>query len=493
MESSAQKPGFVPDTSEARLLDLQALEIRGINTYPTRVERTAVISEALSMLDREVTVVGRIMSKRKHGKLMFFDLHDDSGDIQLFCSLNEVGKENFEILDRLDRGDFIQAQGVVFDTKTMTRSVKVKKFKVLTKSLDPIPQEFTDEGERRQQTTKRLLVDVAAREILEKRSKIIWQIRSFMNQLNFLEMETPILQPNYGGADAKPFLTRFEALDAQFYLRISDELYLKQLVAGGFERVFEIGKDFRNEGIDATHFPEFTMMECYWAYANYEDMMKLTEDLYTHTALAVNGTTKITFNGNEIDLGGPWERLTMYDAIKKYLNIDVTQLNDDQLAQKANELKVEITVSEGKLNRGLTIASIFDLVTPNLIQPVFITDFPAETSTLCKRKADNPELIERFEPYIGGMEIGNAYTELNDPRIQAKNFEDEMRAKKAAGQEIQSTDTAFLNAMRLGMPPMGGLGLGIDRMVMLLTGTSAIRDVLAFPASRSIKQQPKVI
>lgn len=327
------------------------------------------------------------------------------------------------------------------------------------------------------------------------RTKIISAVREFLDQRDFLEVETPVLQEIYGGANARPFKTRHNALGYEFFLKISDELYLKRLIVGGFEKVYEIDKDFRNEGIDRSHNPEFTMLECYWAYTDYQGMMKLTEELYQSVALKVLGTTKITFGEHKIDLKAPWQRITMKDAIKKYVKVDPDKLTGEDiraLLKKHNlapENKPTLTGVAAGFNRGVAIATLFELVEPHLIQPTFIYDFPKETTALCKQRADQPDLIERFEPYIAGFEVGNAYSELNDPIVQKEFFEEQAKAAKSGDQEAHPMDRSYLEAMEYGMPPTGGLGLGIDRMVMLLTNNLSIADAILFPTLKPDKKR----
>jgi lysyl-tRNA synthetase class 2 len=331
------------------------------------------------------------------------------------------------------------------------------------------------------------------KKVFETRTKIITSLREFLDQKGFLEVETPTLQEIYGGASARPFKTHHHALDYDFFLKISDELYLKRLIIGGFEKVYEIDKDFRNEGIDRLHNPEFTMMECYWAYADYEKMMKLTEELFLFVVKKIKGTTKIKFGEKEIDFKTPWQRLTIKEGLKKIAKIDVDNLTDKEIEAllKKHHLVAEerpsLTGVGAGFKRGIAIATLFELVEPYLIQPTFVYDFPKETTALCKPKAEEPDLIERFEPYIAGFEVGNAYSELNNPLIQKDFFEQQVKAAKSGDQEAHPMDKAFLEAMEYGMPPMGGLGIGIDRLVMLLTNNQNIRDVILFPTLRPEK------
>jgi len=478
------------DTEKIRREKLEQIKKLGIDPYPQVSLRQQTNKEAKEMMDEEVVVAGRIMGKRGHGKLSFLDVVDETDKIQIFVSQKEVGEDKFELIKLLDIGDFVEASGKVFKTVAGEISVQCSNIKILSKALKPLPSTWfglKDTEERYRKRYLDFIINADSKKIIETRSKIVSEVRNILEEKGFLEIETPTLQPIYGGANARPFKTYYNTLKQDFYLKISDELYLKRLIVGGFEKVFEIDHNFRNEGIDATHSPEFTMMECYWAYADYNQMMSLTEEIYSRVAQKVLGTTKVSYNGFDIDLKTPWERLTMAEAIKKHLGFDVSKLDDDELKEKAEELKVKIGKRGRKFNRGLTIASIFELVEDKLGGPVFITDFPKETTSLCKLHRNDSNLIERFEPYIGGKEVGNAYTELNDPDLQRHFFEEEVRAKKEGDEEAHPLDEDFLTAMEHGMPPTGGLGLGIDRMIMIMTGTHSIRDVIAFPTLRNKK------
>jgi lysyl-tRNA synthetase class 2 len=482
------------DTIKIRRERLVKLKEMGVNPYPHSSNRQQINAEIPNMMDKQVVVAGRIMGKRGHGKLMFLDLVDETGKVQIFVSHKIVGDELFKQANLLDVGDFLEVSGIVFKTVAGEISIKSESLKILSKSLRPLPNTWYGLQNVEDRYRKRYLdfiINPKSKKIIELRSKIVTEVRNILTEKGFLEVETPTLQPIYGGANARPFKTYYNALEQDFFLKISDELYLKRLIIGGFEKVFEIDHNFRNEGIDATHNPEFTMMECYWAYADYKQIMELTEEIYSRVSKKVIGTTKVNFNGFDIDLKAPWERLTMNGAIKKHLKIDVEKLNDEELKQKAKKLGVEVGIRGGVYNRGLTIASIFELVEEKLINPTFIIDFPKETTSLCKLHRDNPDLIERFEPYIGGKEIGNAYTELNDPDLQRHFFEEELKSKADGNDETHPLDEDFLTSMEYGMPPTGGLGLGIDRMAMIMTGTHSIRDIIAFPTLRRKKTDKK--
>jgi len=473
-----------------RLEKLQKIKNLGIDPYPPRCLRQQTISQALKMMGKKVAVTGRVMAIRGHGGIQFFDLRDETGKIQLVFKKDKLATRNSQLAILLDIGDFLAAQGKVFKTRAGEISVLVSDFQLLAKSLRPLPSKWhglKDVEERYRRRYLDLIMNPEVREIFYLRSKILTAVREFLDKEGFLEVETPILQEMYGGASARPFITHHNALDCDLYLRISDELYLKRLIVGGFEKVYEVSKDFRNEGIDRFHNPEFTMMECYWAYADYNQMMELTENLFNFVAKKVLGTTKIAFGNHKIDLKPPWRRLTMKEGLKTYAKIDVDKLTDEEIKNLLKKYKLiaeeKPTLSgvAAEFNRGVAIATLFELVEPYLIQPTFVIDFPKETTALCKPKPEEPNLIERFEPYIAGFEVGNAYSELNDPLIQREFFEEQVKAAKSGDKEAHPRDEAFLEAMEYGMPPTGGLGIGIDRMVMLLTNQQCIRDVILFP------------
>lgn len=469
---------------QTRREKLDSIRKEGINPYPHFSNRQQNTQEAKEMMGKQVVLAGRVMGIRGHGKLYFLDLIDEAGKIQLMVIEKVLGVEQFGLLQYIDIGDFIEVSGKITTTVAGEISLQTESLVILTKSLRPLPDSwhgFKNVDERYRKRYVDFIMNLDSKKVIETRSKIVSEVRRILDAKGFIEIETPTLQPVYGGANARPFTTHYNALKRDFYLKISDELYLKRLIIGGFEKVYEIDHDFRNEGIDATHNPEFTMMECYWAYADYKDMMNLTEEIYSEVSKKILKTTKVKYNGYAIDLKAPWERMTMFEAIKKHLGVDVEKLTDEELKQEVKKRKLEVGKRGGRFNRGLTIVSLFETVEEKLIDPVFIIDFPKETTSLCKLHRDNPELIERFEPYIGGKEIGNAYTELNDPDLQRHFFEEEVKAKAGGDGETHPLDNDFLEAMEYGMPPTGGLGLGIDRMVMILTGMDSIRNVIAFP------------
>jgi lysyl-tRNA synthetase, class II len=479
-----------------RLQKLKKIKELKINPYPARCLRKQEIAHVLEMMDKEVAVAGRLKAIRGHGAIQFMDLIDESGKVQLVFKKENLFKDSGKILINLDIGDFLAVQGKVFKTIAGETSILVENFQLLAKSLRPLPSSWyglKDIEERYRKRYLDLLMNPQAKKVFLTRAKIISRLREFLDNEGFLEVETPALQEIYGGAAARPFKTHHNSLDYDFFLKISDELYLKRLLIGGFEKVYEIDKDFRNEGIDRFHNPEFTMMECYWAYADYEQMMKLTENLFFWVTKKVLGTDKFNFGDSEINIKPPWARITMKEALKKYVKVDVDKLSDGEIKSllKKNKLTVEskptLTGMAAGFNRGVAIATLFELVEPHLIQPTFVYDFPKETTALCKLKENDSTLIERFEPYIAGMEIGNAYSELNDPLIQKEFFTQQVKAAKSGDQEAHPMDKPFLEAMEYGMPPMGGLGIGIDRMVMLLTNSQNIRDVILFPTLRPEK------
>lgn len=468
-----------------RLEKVEKLRQLGINPYPHKFDKKHTCKQAGRSLGKKVKTAARIISLRGHGRILFVDIADQSGKIQLWFQEENLGKEKFKLLKLFDIGDFIGVEGKVVKTKTGEITIDVADFSMLSKALRPLPAKWhglKDVEDRYRKRYLDLLMNPEVKNTFEMRSRIISEIRGFLEKKGFLEVETPTLQPLYGGASARPFVTHHNALGNDFYLKISDELYLKRLIVGGFEKVFEIDHNFRNEGIDKTHNPEFTMMECYWAYADYKDIMKLTEDLFAHVAEKVLGTTKIEFAGHKIDLKPPWQRLTMSEAIKKHLSWDPEKTGDEEIKKRLKQKKISL---KGGYCRGLAVAELFSEVEEKLIQPTFITDMPKETTMLCKLHRDNPDLIERFEPYIAGWEAGNAYSELNDPQLQRKFFEAELEQKKAGNEETHPMDDDYIESMEYGMPPMGGLGIGIDRMIMLLTGQENIRDVILFPTLRS--------
>lgn len=438
---------------------------------------------------KDVSLAGRLMSKRGMGKSSFCDLQDRDGKIQLYVRINDIGTEEYENFKKLDLGDIIGVKGYVFRTKMGEISVHVTSYTLLSKSLRPLPEKFhglKDTDTRYRQRYLDLIVNPEVRKTFMIRSKIISAIRRFLDNRGFLEVETPILNTIPGGAAARPFITHHNTLDIDMYLRIAPELYLKRLIVGGLERVYELGRMFRNEGMSIKHNPEFTMMEVYQAYTDYHGMMDLAESMISSVAQEVLGTTKISYQGTEIDLTPPWPRLTMVEAVKKYADVDFNNIKTDEEAIKAAKEK-GLTI-EGKPTKGEVLNLFFEeFAEQNLIQPTFIIDYPVEVSPLTKRKPDQPELTERFELFITGREFGNAYSELNDPIDQKERFLDQVRKREAGDEEANMMDDDFVTALEHGLPPTGGLGIGIDRLVMLLTDSYSIRDVLLFPTMKPIK------
>ncbi|NLY96343.1 MAG: lysine--tRNA ligase [Clostridiaceae bacterium] len=454
--------------------------------YEVTAKSSEIIEEFETREGQTVSVAGRLMSKRGMGKVSFCDLHDRYGKIQLYIRMNDVGEEKYAEFKKYDIGDIVGVKGEVFKTQKGEISIKVSDIVMLSKSLQPLPEKWhglKDTDLRYRQRYLDLLVNPEVKNIFVTRSRIIKEIRRFLDDREFLEVETPILNPIPGGAAARPFITHHNALDMDLYLRIAPELYLKRLIIGGMERVYEIGRMFRNEGISVKHNPEFTMMELYQAYADYHDMMKLTEDMVSTVAQKVLGTCQITYQGVSVDLTPPWRRLTMLDAVKEYGGIDFDKLSDPEEIKAA--LKHKGIETEGNIGWGEALALAFEeLVEHHLIQPTFIYDYPIEISPLTKKKYSRPGLTERFEIFICGREYGNAYSELNDPIDQKERFDDQMRKRQAGDEEANMEDKDYLLAMEYGLPPTGGLGIGIDRLVMLLTDSYSIRDVILFPTMR---------
>ncbi len=440
------------------------------------------------MEGKTVTIAGRMMFKRVMGKASFCNVQDLKGSIQAYVARDNIGEDSYKDFKKYDVGDLLSVTGEVFKTKTGEISIHATDVVLLSKSLQILPEKFhglTDTDIRYRQRYVDLIMNQDVKETFIKRSKILREIRNFLADRDFMEVETPMLVANAGGAAARPFETHYNALDEDVKLRISLELYLKRLIVGGLERVFEIGRVFRNEGVDTRHNPEFTLMELYQAYTDYEGMMELTESMYRYLAEKVCGSAVITYNGIEIDLSKPFERITMIDAVKKYANIDFNEIKTDKEAKKlADEHHIEY---EAHHKKGDIISLFFEeFCEDKLVQPTFVMDHPIEISPLTKKKPDNPELVERFELFINGWEMCNAYSELNDPIDQRERFKAQEEAFAAGDEEANHTDEDFLNALSIGMPPTGGIGYGIDRLVMLLTDSPAIRDVILFPTMKSI-------
>ena len=490
-----QKPqqGNSSDVIKVRYEKLDALKEAGRDPFVITTSDRDILTETIKnnfeeYENKDVCVAGRLLSKRGKGKVSFMDLWDRSGKIQIFAKFDDLGEEEYGFLKKWDIGDIVEIKGFVFKTQMGEISVHAKEVKLLSKSLKPLPEKYhglTNTDLRYRQRYVDLIMNPEVKDTFIKRSKIISTIRKYLDSQGFMEVETPMLVSNAGGASARPFETHFNALDEDLKLRISLELYLKRLIVGGLEKVYEIGRVFRNEGLDTRHNPEFTLMELYQAYTDYHGMMDLTENLYRHVAQEVLGTTTIVYNGIEMDLGKPFERITMVDAVKKYADIDFNEIHTLEEARAvAKEKGVEY---EERHKKGDILNLFFEaFVEEHLIQPTFLMDHPIEISPLTKKKPENPEYVERFEFFMNGWEMANAYSELNDPIDQRARFKAQEELLAQGDEEANHTDEDFLNALEIGMPPTGGIGFGIDRMCMLLTNAPAIRDVLLFPTMKPL-------
>ncbi|MBE2216705.1 MAG: lysine--tRNA ligase [Ignavibacteria bacterium] len=518
----------VNELVKSRLNALEEIKKLGVNPYPHRFDVTINSADAISGFkdpadeaDAEeqkktvVAVAGRIMAIRKMGKASFCHIKDDAGRIQLYIRQNDVGEENYKLFKLLDIGDIVGVHGFVFRTKMGEVSIHANSVTLLTKTIQPLPvvkEEVTESGEkivhdafadvelRYRQRYIDLIVNEGVRETFVKRTKIIQSIKRTLENYNFFEVETPTLQSIYGGANAKPFVTHHNALNIPLYLRISNELYLKRLVVGGFNRVYEFVRDFRNEGIDRTHNPEFTQVEWYQAYGDYFDSMNLFEEVVEKACIAVNGTTKVEYQGVEIDFKSPWKRLKMTDAISETCGIDVLNMSKDEIIKYMKEKDIEFDPKISH-NKGLVISALFEATCEeSLVQPTFVMDHPIDSTPLCKplreysmqqleEMKNDPEqviYVERFEPYINKWELGNSYTELNDPILQRSLLEQQVERGRGGEEETHPLDEDFLRAIEIGMPPTTGVGLGVDRLIMLLTDSATIRDVLFFPLMRPL-------
>ncbi|MCI6059681.1 MAG: lysine--tRNA ligase [Dorea sp.] len=490
-----QKKGQEPDINQLRkvrrekLADLQAngQDPFQITKYDVTAHAAEVKEKFEELEGKHVSLAGRIMQKRVMGKASFCNILDQSGNIQSYVARDNIGEEPYKQFKKMDIGDIVGIEGEVFKTKTGEISIHASAVTLLSKSLQILPEKYhglTNTDMRYRQRYVDLIMNPEARDTFIKRSKIVSAIRRYLDGQGFLEVETPMLVSNAGGAAARPFETHFNALNEDFKLRISLELYLKRLIVGGLERVYEIGRVFRNEGLDTRHNPEFTLMELYQAYTDYNGMMDLTENLYRHVAQEVLGTTQIVYKGIEIDLGKPFERITMVDAVKKYAGVD---WNEVETLEQARALADEHHVEYEERHKKGDILSLFfeEFAEEHLIQPTFVMDHPIEISPLTKKKPEDPNYVERFEFFMNGWEMANAYSELNDPIDQRERFRDQEEQLAQGNDEANTTDEDFLNALEIGMPPTGGIGFGIDRMCMLLTGSEAIRDVLLFPTMKT--------
>ena len=477
---------------------LEELQAKGENPFDvTKYDRTHNSKQVIDNYDelegKDVSVAGRIMAKRIMGKASFCHIQDMQGKLQSYVSLNDLGEEKYKEFKTYDIGDIVGIKGFVFKTKTGEISVHAKEVELLSKSLRPLPEKFhglKDMDLRYRQRYTDLIVNPEVKNTFLLRSKIIKNIRNILEEKGYLEVETPILNTISGGATARPFITHHNTLDINMYLRIALELNLKRLIVGGFDKVFEMGRVFRNEGMDIRHNPEFTMLELYAAYVDYHDMMDLTEEIFSRTASEVLGTTKIEYQGQEIDLTPNWKRISMIESIKEVTGIDFNSIETDEEAVRlAKEKKIEIP-DKTKETRGDIISLFFDeYVEKTLIQPTFIYDYPVEISPLAKKSAKDNRLTERFEVFIGGREYGNAFSELNDPIDQYERFKKQVEAREAGDEEAGMMDEDYVQALEIGLPPTGGLGIGIDRLIMLLTDSASIRDVLLFPTMKPIKDE----
>lgn len=481
------------DLERERFLKVQRLRERGIEPYPPRTTRTHTTAEARELFELGddpgvVTLVGRMTANRWTGKITFADIRDGTGRIQLFLRQDNLGEETYKnFLKDFDLGDFVQATGTLFKTKTGETTVQVAEIVMLAKAVAPMPEKYhglTDKETRYRQRYLDLMTNEDVRAVFRARQRVVTAMRAYLDRNGFIEVETPVLQPLYGGALAKPFVTHHNELDRSLYLRIADELYLKRLLVGMYERVYEISKDFRNEGVDATHLPEFTMMECYQAFGDLSDMMKVVEDIFVECATAACGTLQITYGEYAVDLTPPFARVAMRDAILEKTGIDIYADDTfDALRARIEEKNLRV---EPQMNWGKQVEKLFGAyVEPTLIAPTFVIDFPTEISPFAKKKPGDPRVTERFEIYVAGAEYGNAFTELNDPADQWQRFVEQQGNRARGDAEAQQMDDDYVQALKHGLPPTGGLGMGIDRLTMLLTNQHSIRDVVLYPQLRN--------
>lgn len=488
---------FDTEQEKNRLKNLKALKSQHIDPYPYKFSITHTIKEAregfdsLSSGKTKVKVAGRLMAIRGHGKSTFANIEDETGKIQLY--FKKDSSLNYDILKFFDTGDIIGCEGTLFKTRTEEITIFVDTFNMLAKSLHPLPEKWhglQDKEKRYRERELDLIMNPEVKEIFLMRSNIISETRNFLDKRGFIEVETPVLQSLYGGAFATPFETYYKALDRNFYLRISDELYLKRLIIGGFHKVYELGKDFRNEGLDRFHNPEFTFMELYEAYSDYNDMMDIVEELFEHLLKEIKGSNTLEFEGKKISFKRPWKRIPFFKAIQEKTGISCLSADRDfiekerkEIFESAKSLGIEV---EKQATAGKILEAIFSkTIQPDIIEPTFVIDYPKDISPLAKSKRGNDKLVERFEPIISGMEIGNAFSELNDPIEQLKRFKLQQKLRDKGAFESQPLDESFLASLEFGMPPTGGLGLGIDRIIMLFTNSASIRDIILFPQLRT--------
>lgn len=478
-----------------RLKEVEEFRAENIDPFGHRFPRTHQINTLLEEYKdlsigesrpEEISIAGRLMALRRHGKAIFGNLEDMSARIQIYVQANKIGERSFYHFSKIDIGDILGVSGIIFKTRTGEITILVKKFTLLCKSIRSLPEKWHGLKDTEIRYRKRyldLMVNSEVKDIFIKRSKILQSIRDFLNKQGYLEVETPIMQPIPGGATARPFITHHNALHRDFYLRIAPELYLKRLLVGGFEKVYELSRNFRNEGISTRHNPEFTMLELYEAYGDYHTVMEITEELFIYVLQEVLGGLEIEYQGQKINFSRPWKKIGMYEAIEKSTGIQISKITteDFPIIIKKHNLKIN-----GIVNKGEIANELFEkYVEPTLIQPTFVIDIPTELSPLSKQKKDNPELTERFELFIASMEFANAFTELNDPEEQRRRFEKQVARKEAGDMESHFMDEDYLEALEYGMPPAGGLGIGIDRLVMLLTNSSSIKEVILFPQLKS--------
>ena len=471
--------------------EIENIKKEGIDPFGQRFERKHKIGEVIQKFNQlgigessqeKVTIAGRIMALRKHGKAAFADIEDIEGRMQIYIKSNKVGQKTFELFSKIDVGDIIGITGLVFKTKMGELTIFTEELTLLCKSIRSLPEKWHGLKDIETRYRKRyldLIVNSSVRDIFIKRSKVIRSLRNFLDSKGYLEVETPIMQPIPGGATARPFITHHNALDRDFYLRIAPELYLKRLLVGGLEKVYELSRNFRNEGISTKHNPEFTMVELYEAYGNYHTMMQITEELIVYIVKNVLGKLEIEYQGKSINFSSPWKKISMHDSIQEACGIDMEKLPEKDFVKiiRENNLDIKNSASRGEITNEL----FEKYVEPTLIQPTFIIDYPLEVSPLSKQKKDNPELVERFELFINSMELANAFTELNDPTEQKRRFEEQAAKKEAGDLESHFMDKDYIEALEYGLPPAGGLGIGIDRLMMLLTNSSSIKEVILFP------------
>lgn len=483
------------EVKKIRIEKLKSLQEAGKNPYATvKYDRDCLCATVKDEFERlentEVRIAGRMMSRRDMGKANFIDVMDGSGRLQVYVRINDVGEDTFADFKKWDIGDFVGIEGMVFRTRRGEISLHAHKIELLGKSLLPLPEKFhglVDKELRYRQRYVDLIMNPEVKDTFYKRSRIISEVRKYLDGRGYLEVDTPVLHTVEIGASARPFVTHHNALDIDMYLRIETELYLKRCIVGGFDKVYEVGRIFRNEGMDSTHNPEFTTVEMYEAYTDYKGMMELIEDLYRTVARNVCGSAVVPYQGETIDMETPWAKMTMVEAVKKYSGADYYAWENDEQARN-EAAKLGVTLENKSATKGQVLAELFDaFVEEHLVQPTFIYDYPVEISPLAKRKADDPAFTERFEYFITGHEMGNAFSELNDPIDQRRRFEKQVAERRAQGANAE-VDDDFINALEYGMPPTGGLGFGMDRLVMLLTDSASIRDVLLFPTMKPIKQ-----